>query len=355
MRYALIIAGGSGTRLWPMSRGSLPKQLIPFIQGKSLLEIAYERLEGLVPAERRYVCAGEKHARLILDAVPGLTPEQFLGEPMGRDTMNAVGFGAAIIAKNDPDAVIAVFTADHLIQPIDRFRQIIAQGFAVVEDHPEMLVTFGIAPTQAATGYGYLELGEPLTPSAQVVERFKEKPDEAAAKIYFAAGPQRYLWNSGMFVWRARTLLDCVGRYEPASAAELVRVADAWGGANQAAVLQDVYPKLRKVSVDFAVMEPASRDPAFRVAAVPMPLEWLDVGSWPMFAEACPPRQARQRDRHGTARARRFAPHAGCLQRSGARGGNDRLRRPGDYPHARGHARLPCGSGGGDQDSLLDR
>ncbi len=179
----------------------------PLHPGKSLLEIAYQRLEGLIPADRRFICAGEKHARVILDAIPGLTQEQFLGEPTGRDTVNAVGFGAAVIARHDPDAVIAVFTADHLIRPVDRFQEIIAQGFEVAENHPETLVTFGIAPTQAATSYGYLELGEPLGPTARVVERFKEKPDEATAKSYFAAGPERYLWNSGMFVWRARTLL----------------------------------------------------------------------------------------------------------------------------------------------------
>ncbi len=297
MRYALIIAGGSGTRLWPMSRGTLPKQLIPFIQGKSLLEIAYERLEGLVPADRRLICAGEKHARVILDSIPGLTPEQFLGEPTGRDTLNAVGFGAAVIAKHDPEAVIAIFTADHLIRPVDRFQAIIAQGFEVAESHPETLVTFGIAPTQAATGYGYLELGESLGPTARVVQQFKEKPDEVTAQNYFAAGPDRYLWNSGMFVWRAQTLLDCIRRFEPASAAGLARVATAWGGADQAVVLSSVYPMLRKVSVDFAVMEPASRDANFRVAAVPMPLEWLDIGSWPMFAETCP------RDEQGNALA----------------------------------------------------
>ncbi len=297
MRYALIIAGGSGTRLWPMSRGTLPKQLIPFISGKSLLEIAYQRLEGLIPADRRFICAGEKHAKVILDSISGLSPERFLGEPTGRDTLNAVGFGAAVIARHDPEAVIAVFTADHLIRPTDRFQEIIAQGFAVAESHPETLVTFGIAPTQAATSYGYLELGEPLDATARVVQRFKEKPDEATAQSYFAAGPDRYLWNSGMFVWRARTLLECIDRYEPACAAGLARVAEAWGRSDQAAVLGAVYPALRKVSVDFAVMEPASRDAKFRVAAVPMPLEWLDVGSWPMFAETCP------RDEQGNALA----------------------------------------------------
>lgn len=288
MRYALIIAGGSGTRLWPMSRGSLPKQLIPFIQGKSLLEIAYGRLEGLIPAERRYLCAGEKHAGAIIDSLPGFAREQFLGEPMGRDTVNAVGLGAAVISKHDPEAVIAVFTADHLIRPVDQFREVIAQGFEVAESSPQTLVTFGIAPTQAATGYGYLELGAPCGNSARVVKRFKEKPDAATAESYFAAGAERYLWNSGMFVWRAQTLLDCIARYLPESAAGLARVAAAWGQPNRSAVLSEVYPTLQKVSVDVAIMEPASRDASFHVAAVPMPLEWLDVGSWPMFAETCP-------------------------------------------------------------------
>lgn len=288
MRYALIMAGGSGTRLWPMSRGKVPKQLIPFIGGKSLLEIAYERIEGLVAPERRYVCAGEKHAEPILAGVRGLAPERFLGAPTGRDTVNAVGFGAVVIAKYDPDAVIAIFTADHLIQPLDRFQAIIAQGFELAERQANTLVTFGIAPTQAATGYGYLQLGRAIDSTARVVEQFKEKPDEATAQNYFAAGPERYLWNSGMFVWRASTLLDCIRRYEPQSHAGLLRVAEAWGGPDQARVLGEIYPTLRKVSVDFAVMEPASRDPAFQVAAIPMPLEWLDIGSWPMFAETCP-------------------------------------------------------------------
>ena len=194
-----------------------------------------------------------------------------------------------MIGRNDPEAVIAVFTADHIIRPVHRFQEIIAEGFLLAEQHPETLVTFGIAPTQATTSYGYLELGESFCGgTARLVERFKEKPDEVTAQGYLAAGPECYLWNSGMFVWRASTLLECIGRYEPATAAGLARAAAAWGGAGQAAVLGAVYPALRKVSVDFAVMEPASRDAAFRVAAMPMPLEWMDVGSWPMFAETLP-------------------------------------------------------------------
>ena len=286
MRYALIMAGGSGTRLWPMSRANLPKQLIPFINGKSLLQLAYERLEGLVPPSNRYVCAGQIHAELICRAL-ALPKEQFLGEPVGRDTLNAVGLSAAIIAKREPEAVIAVFTADHIIEPTDQFQRIVDHGFRLAEKVPNTLVTFGITPTAAVTGYGYLQLGELIDDSARIVQQFKEKPDAETAARYFAAGSQRYLWNSGMFVWGAATLLDCIHRYEPENFAGLSRIGDAWNSPQRDAVLTEVFPKLKKISVDFAVMEPASRDPQVRVAAVPMPLKWLDVGSWPMFAETC--------------------------------------------------------------------
>jgi mannose-1-phosphate guanylyltransferase len=295
----MIMAGGSGTRLWPMSRESLPKQLIPFIGGKSLLQIAAERLDGLVPPAQRFVCAANKHRAVIEKSLPAFGGDRFLGEPCGRDTLNAVGFSAAVIARRDPDAVIAVFTADHIIEPVDEFQRIVASGYAVVEKFPNALVTFGIAPTGPATGYGYLQLGEPLAGNARVVEQFKEKPDATTAQSYFEAGPNRYLWNSGMFIWRADTLLDCIRRYLPENHAGLMRIANAWDTSQRDAVLAEVYPKLKKISVDFAVMEPASHDPKVRVAAVPMPLKWLDVGSWPFFAQTCP------RDADGNAIAAR--------------------------------------------------
>jgi mannose-1-phosphate guanylyltransferase len=271
-----------------MSRDVMPKQLIPFIKGKSLVQIASQRLEGLVPSAQRYICAANRQEPMMRQALPELGASQFLGEPCARDTLNAVGFSAAILAKQDPEAVIAIFTADHIIEPIDQFLKIVDQGFRLAEQRPHTLVTFGIAPTQAATGYGYLQLSTPIEGGASIVDQFKEKPTADLAEGYFKAGPSKYLWNSGMFVWRASTLLDCIRRYHPENHAGLMKIAAAWGTPLQQEVIEAIYPTLKKISVDFAVMEPASRDASVQVAAVPMPLKWLDVGSWPSFALTCP-------------------------------------------------------------------
>jgi len=286
MRYALIIAGGSGTRLWPMSTRSLPKQLIPFIEGKSLLQVAMQRLKGLVPDEQIYICAGESQRQAMLEGLPGLTDDRFIGEPCGRDTLNAVGVGAAVLGRNDENAIVAVFTADHLIQPEDQFREVVEQGYRVAEEQPHTLVTFGISPTHPATGYGYLQLGEQVEQrNAFAVNEFKEKPDLNTATTYHKAGPEKYLWNSGMFVWRSSALMDCIRRFCPDNYLGISEVADAWDTDQRTETLARIYPTLDKVSVDYAIMEPASKDHRAKVVAVPMPLSWLDVGSWPSFAE----------------------------------------------------------------------
>ena len=294
-RYALIVAGGSGTRLWPMSRRERPKQLIPFLEGRSLLQLAMDRLGNLIPPEQRYICAGAEHRDQIVDQIEGFDDDRFIGEPVGRDTLNAIGLGTAVIAMRDPDAVISVLTADHLIEPVVEFRNILERGFRLAEEQSETLVTFGVPPTHAATGYGYLQLGQRTGLSAgdkelqisgaRVVDHFKEKPDAETAERYYQSGSDRYLWNSGMFVFRAQTMLHCIGHYEPAAYEDLKHIVEHWEQPERDDKLADLYPELRKTSIDYAVMEPASEDPTVTVAAVPMPLTWLDVGSWSAFGK----------------------------------------------------------------------
>jgi mannose-1-phosphate guanylyltransferase len=267
-----------------MSRSSRPKQLIPFVRGRSLLSLSYGRLKGLVEPDKRLVCAGEAHRDAVFKELPTLPKDRYLGEPEGRDTMAAIGFGAAVIARADPAAVMGVFTADHLIEPEGKFRSIVETGYRIAEESPETLVAFGITPAGPATGYGYLELGEELLHGSRAVSEFKEKPDASTAERYFKAGPVRYLWNSGMYVWRVSTFLSCLKKIHPATFDGLGRVAEAWGAPSFSGVLSAEYPALRKISVDYGIMEPASHDPGMRVAAVPMNLSWTDVGSWSAFA-----------------------------------------------------------------------
>ncbi|MCX7031127.1 MAG: sugar phosphate nucleotidyltransferase [Spirochaetes bacterium] len=292
MRFALILAGGSGTRLWPMSRSDVPKQLIPLLNGRSLLSLSYGRLEGLVEAARRFVCAGEAHRTVILQGLPGLDPENFLGEPTGRDTLNALAYSAAVIERLDPDATMGVFTADALIDPDDRFRQIVSSGYEIAERSGNALVTFGISPTHHATSFGYLKLGEHHSGEARIVTQFREKPEKQVAEQWVSQGPGHYLWNSGMFVWKAATFLDCVRRYEPETHAAILRIVEDRGRAEFPATIGAVYPKLKKISVDYGVMERAACDPALQVVAVPMDISWTDVGTWPAIADFFPRDQA---------------------------------------------------------------
>src|SRR3954471_12464366 len=159
MRYVLIMAGGSGKRLWPLSRQDMPKQLLRVVGGKSLLRIAYERLDGIVPPDQVLVCTGADYADTVAAELPELKPANILGEPEGRDSLNAVAWPAAVLAARDPDAVIAVVTADQIMHPVSAFQQALADAFALAEEHAELLVTFGVVPTSPHTGYGYLRRG----------------------------------------------------------------------------------------------------------------------------------------------------------------------------------------------------
>lgn len=289
MQYGVIMAGGAGTRLWPLSRNKRPKQLLPVVQGKSLLRLSYDRLRGILPPERIYVCTGSQHGPLVLEDLPELPKENLLGEPMGRDTANAVGFSAAVLRQRDPDAVMAITTADHVIEPVDTFQGSVKTAFDVTAEDPAALVTFGIVPTHGHTGLGYVHRGEPLMVkgkpgAAYRVQGFKEKPDKPTADRYVESG--RYYWNSGMFVWRCDTVLNELAAHLPESHRGLAQIAAAWDTPQRDKVLNEVYPALKKISIDYAVMEPASQNKGkAHVAVVEMPVQWLDVGSWPALAE----------------------------------------------------------------------
>jgi mannose-1-phosphate guanylyltransferase len=282
------MAGGSGTRLWPLSRADRPKQILPVVNGRSLLQLSYDRLRGLFPPERIFVCTGAAHAKAVLENLPEMPRENLLGEPMGRDTANAIGFSAAVLQRRDPDAVCAVVTADHVIEPVAQFQQSLNSAFQVVAERPRSLVTFGILPTYGHTGLGYIHRGEALNvKGAYHVLGFHEKPDKALADRFVESG--RYYWNSGMFVWRCDTVLQELSEHLPGSHKGLAQIAAAWGTPEQEAVLKDVYPRLPRISIDYAVMEPASQAKGkATVVVVEMPVDWTDVGSWPALAEILP-------------------------------------------------------------------
>ncbi len=297
-RYAMVMAGGSGTRLWPMSRKAQPKQLLRFLTDpgsstpRSLIEVSAGRLDGLVPQDNLLVCTLERYRADVSAVLESLSEDQILGEPVGRDTVNAVGLSAAVLASKDPDASFCVMTADHVIEPVAAFQEVVRRGFELVEREPRTLVTFSIEPTHPATGYGYVKRAGAIEGTDGLgfhVEKFVEKPDEETAKTYLSEGV--YGWNSGMFVWKAQTFLDCLKSFLPASHAGLMEIARAWDTSDRDAVLHRVYPELPKKSVDYAIMEPATSEKAkdaqggpVTVATLRMDVSWLDVGSWASYA-----------------------------------------------------------------------
>ena len=283
MRYVVIMAGGSGKRLWPLSRRDMPKQLLKVLGGKSLLRIAYERLEGLVPASRVLVCTSADYAHVVAEELPEIEPDNILGEPEGRDSLNAVAWPAAVLARRDPDAVVAVVTADQIMHPVEAFQAALEEGFEVADAHPEILVTFGVVPTSPHVGYGYLHRGDAFAGSDSVcqVAAFKEKPDRVTAEHYLSSG--EYWWNAGMFVWRAQTLLDQLRILLPATYEAVTELAAA------PERLAEIYPQLPKISVDYAVMEPVSHGlGSARVVAVRLPITWHDVGGFASLGEHLP-------------------------------------------------------------------
>lgn len=280
MRHAVVLAGGLGTRLWPLSTAGRPKQLVPLVDGRSLLDLAAERAAA-VAGDNVWLATGQVLLKAAGGSVDGFAPERVIVEPSGRDTLAAVCLAMATIAAGDPEAVVVVLTADHVIRPLPELVGSLQAGLALAESDDRALVTFGVVPTAPETGFGWLELGEARA-GAFELSAFREKPPLEAAEQMLAAGPSRYLWNSGMFAWRATTLLGAAEAFAPQHASAAQRLAaDADATADW-----DALPKL---SVDHGVMEPASTAAEFAVLAVPLSAEWRDVGSWSAYADLIAP------------------------------------------------------------------
>jgi mannose-1-phosphate guanylyltransferase len=273
--HAVILAGGSGTRFWPASRGHRPKQFLPLAGGqRTLLQATVERLRGLVPVDRLWIVTNPQQAGGVLAAAPGFPPEQVIVEPHARDTAPCVALAAARIEARDPGAVHVVLPADHRIEPAAAFQRLLERGAELAADG-RTLVTFGIQPARPATGFGYIELGAQLDggqPAAYRVARFREKPDVATARAFVESG--RFLWNSGIFVWTAAALLAAMraGHRDLLAAAERMAAA-CRAGDDQA--LAAAFAAAPKTSIDYAVMERAPQ-----VAVVRADLRWDDLGSF---------------------------------------------------------------------------
>ncbi|KPL88363.1 mannose-1-phosphate guanylyltransferase [Ardenticatena maritima] len=279
--YALILAGGVGTRLWPRSRSHKPKQLLALTGERSLLQMTVDRVRPLLPPERIFIMTNREYVDAIREQVPDIPADHIIGEPAMRGTAPAIGLGAVLIRRLDPDATMASLHADHYFADEEQFRRALIAATDVAQG--KWLVNLGVRPTYPATGYGYVELAEELGtfnehPAYRVL-RFKEKPDLETARHFVASG--RFLWNSGIFCWRVDTILEEFARHLPEHTAALERIAAAVGTPDAAEVLEREWLALPgETTIDHGIMEKAER-----VATVPMAAGWNDIGSWDSLAE----------------------------------------------------------------------
>jgi len=274
MRHAVIMAGGVGVRLWPLSRKRSPKQLLKIFEGKSLLRRSYERVATLLPPEQINIITNAAHLKAIAEEIPELPADNLFGEPEGRDTANAVGLSAAVLLERDPEAVVGVFTADHIISPWDAFKTSVERALQTAEENPDALVTMGIRPTRPDTNYGYVKRGAQTTEGVFEVEKFTEKPNVASAMKYVASG--KYYWNSGMFLFSAQVFLDELERLNPAMLEGCrASLAEADKDLDFLRLAAAPFEALKGDSIDYAVMEHTDH-----AAVMPIDVGWSDLGAW---------------------------------------------------------------------------
>jgi mannose-1-phosphate guanylyltransferase len=281
--YALILAGGSGTRLWPYSRSAMPKQFLALRSERTMLQETVDRVLPLISADKIYIATGEAYADVVAEQLPDVPRENILIEPVGRGTAPCIGYAALQLRKRDPEAVMAVLSADHSIERAEVFCAALASASEIARSGK--LVTLGIAPREPSTGYGYIHRGEKLADlsnfEAYSVAAFVEKPDRARAESYVASG--EYDWNAGIFIWRADVLLEQLALFQPDMVAQLAQIDLASGTPEANEVLNTVWPNITNIAIDVAVMEKTQL-----AAVIPVDIGWSDVGDWSALADVLP-------------------------------------------------------------------
>lgn len=277
--YAVIMAGGSGTRFWPLSRGSRPKQFLPLTSKLPLIAETMKRMSGLTTPARISVVCGARHVALVKKALPKLSAKNIVVEPEARNTAPAIALACMHVAHDDPQGVLVVLPSDQHVADVEAFQAAVQEAVRVAETGE--IVTLGIAPTRPETGYGYIRVGAKHSGAAHKVAAFEEKPNLQTAKGYLASGD--YLWNAGIFVFRADVMLEALTTHLPESGKPIAALREAWGSRRLSAVLRREFKKLPSTSIDYAVAEKASN-----ISVVPADCGWSDVGSFNALPEVRP-------------------------------------------------------------------
>jgi mannose-1-phosphate guanylyltransferase len=284
--YPVILAGGRGTRFWPLSRKRRAKQLLALDGKETMLQQTVARLTPLAAPGRFWIITNDDLRPAILRQLPELPAKQIIAEPARRNTAPAIGLAAFLLLRHDPDAVLGLFPSDHVIADPARYRATLSRGIEIAAAG-ENIVVLGIRPTRPETGYGYIEAGAPDqdAPSSLRVRRFTEKPDLGLARQFLDAG--NYFWNSGMFLWRADTLANALREHLPKTATLLEKIAAAYGTRRFAETFRKLYPKCENISIDYAVLEPCSAvgETQSHIFCLPSDFGWNDLGSWTALHE----------------------------------------------------------------------
>ena len=287
----VIRAGGTGIRLWPWSRSVRPKQFLPLFEGRSCVQVAYDRFlySGLVSPEDIYVSAGKAHEALTREQLPELSADHLIVEPAKMDTAAAVGLETIVVAGGDPEVIIASLGSDHYCGKPEEFIRALRAAERFLTDNPNYLLAIACEPSRVETNYGHIKKGRALAKCEGVTvyqaDEFTEKPDLPTAQRYTRSG--QYLWNANFFVWRSGTLMEQFKGFEPEMHAGLMEILSSRGTDSFPQVLQEKYPTLKRTAIDYAVIEPAAA--RGRLATVPVAMEWSDIGSWATLTDAFPP------------------------------------------------------------------